>query len=142
MKEFTKDDLKNGMVVEYRNGYKRIYAEEVLYDIELEKTISISCFDNHLRNEKGITAFDIIKVYEDFRGFKRDGLIWERNEIDWSKVSVDTPLLIRFISGGEEFKRHFAKYKDGNIYVWTAGYTSFTGTDAVRVAEARLADKI
>lgn len=59
----------------------------------------------------------------------------ERNEVlniaeelgivDWSKVAVDTPILV---SGDnkEWVKRYFAKYKDGKVYCWLNGKTSWT----------------
>lgn len=47
-------------------------------------------------------------------------------EVDWSKVEVDTPILVRTVEGAEWTKRHFAKYEDGMVYVWTNGKTSWT----------------
>lgn len=44
---------------------------------------------------------------------------------DWSKVPVDTPVLI---SNDKEiwFKRYFARYEDGKVYCWLNGKTSLT----------------
>lgn len=50
----------------------------------------------------------------------------EEPETDWSKVEVDTPILVRTVEGAEWTKRHFAKYEDGMVYVWTNGKTSWT----------------
>lgn len=50
----------------------------------------------------------------------------EEPETDWSKVEVDTPILVRTVEGAEWCKRHFAKYEDGMVYVWTNGKTSWT----------------
>lgn len=46
--------------------------------------------------------------------------------VDWSKVPVDTPILVR--DSGEEawIKRHFAKYEDNTVYAWSAGSTSWS----------------
>ena len=51
-------------------------------------------------------------------------------EIDWSKVKVDTPILVSDIEGTESamavwLKRYFAEYKDGLVYAWTNGRTSW-----------------
>ena len=46
-------------------------------------------------------------------------------EIDWSKVPVDTPV-IAMTDGGAKFKRHFAKYFDGLVYVFDSGATSWS----------------
>lgn len=46
--------------------------------------------------------------------------------VDWSKVPVDTKILVRNYKENKWKKRHFAKYEDGKIYAWYNGYTSFT----------------
>ena len=50
-------------------------------------------------------------------------------EVDWSKVEVDTPILVRTVEGAEWFKRHFAKYEGGRVFVWNNGKTSWTAHD-------------
>ena len=54
---------------------------------------------------------------------------YEEPETDWSKVEVDTPILVRTVEGAEWFKRHFAKYEDGRVFVWNNGKTSWTAPD-------------
>lgn len=50
--------------------------------------------------------------------------------VDWSKVKVDTPILVW--DDGEELKhqRHFAKYENGKVYAWCYGKTSYTANNA------------
>ena len=55
---------------------------------------------------------------------------YEEPKIDWSKVKVDTPILVRDIEDTESatvawLKRYFAEYKDGLVYAWTNGRTSW-----------------
>ena len=52
---------------------------------------------------------------------------YEEPEVDWSKVEVDTPILVRDNEDGEWVKMYFAKYEDGAVYVWSGGCTSWTG---------------
>ena len=47
--------------------------------------------------------------------------------IDWSKVAVDTPILVRDNSFSEWGKRYFAKYENGGVYAWSNGTTSWSG---------------
>ena len=47
-------------------------------------------------------------------------------EIDWSKVEVDTPILVRDSENTEWLKKYFAKYENGHVYVWNLGRTSWT----------------
>ena len=45
--------------------------------------------------------------------------------VDWSKVAVDTPILVRDSEKESWRKRHFAKYENGIVYAWGNGATSW-----------------
>ena len=53
---------------------------------------------------------------------------YKEPETDWSKVEVDTPILVRYSEDGDEewLKRHFAKYENGKVYAWFDGCTSWS----------------
>jgi hypothetical protein len=74
----------------------------------------------------------------------------ERNEVlniaeelgivDWSKVKVDTPVLVRDFEGAKWEKRYFAFFKNGSVNTWCGGTTSWsseniTGTISWRHAK-------
>ena len=63
----------------------------------------------------------------------------EELEIDWSKIKVDTPILVRQGKNGKWFERHFAKYENGDVYAWIDGQTSWTGADNIKWKYAKLA---
>ena len=46
--------------------------------------------------------------------------------VDWSKVAVDTPVLVRDFEEMKWGKRYFAFFKDGKVYTWNGGVTSWT----------------
>ena len=46
--------------------------------------------------------------------------------IDWKTVAVDTPIYVRENPSDEWQERHFANFKDGKIYVFSHGMTSWT----------------
>lgn len=60
----------------------------------------------------------------------------ERNEVlniaiklgivDWSKVAVDTPILVKNHDGERWEKRYFAFLEDGKVNAWMCGTTSWT----------------
>lgn len=54
--------------------------------------------------------------------------------IDWSKVPVDTPILVRDYEDNQWLHRHFAEYKNGFVYAWTDDYTSWSAKDTPRNA--------
>lgn len=46
--------------------------------------------------------------------------------VDWSKVAVDTPILVKQNEQDEWEKRHFAYFKDERVYAWLCGSTSWS----------------
>ena len=49
--------------------------------------------------------------------------------VDWSKVAVDTPILVRDSEEEVWEKRYFAKYEDNTVCAWSGGATSWSATD-------------
>ena len=47
-------------------------------------------------------------------------------QVDWSKVKVDTPILVKDTEEGEWQKRHFSGVKNGKVYAWHDGLTSWS----------------
>lgn len=66
---------------------------------------------------------------------------YEEQTVDWSKVAVDTPILVRDSEEEAWRKRHFAKYENGIVYTWYGGETSWssrgnrTGWKMAKLAE-------
>lgn len=87
-KEFTKADLKDLMIVEYRNGEKFLKLGEKL--INYNGFEELSTFDNNLKDVCFSSEYDIMKIYklnlvrvyclEDIFNIENLELIWERNE--------------------------------------------------------------
>ena len=66
---------------------------------------------------------------------------YKEPEVDWSKVAVDTPILVRDCEIQVWARRHFAKYEDGEVYAWNGGDTSWTSEGSVTNWEfAKLAE--
>ena len=64
----------------------------------------------------------------------------KESKVDWSKVEVDTPILVKQGKNGEWLERHFAKYENGGVYAWGDGQTSWTGEDKIKWKYAKLAE--
>ena len=47
-------------------------------------------------------------------------------ETDWSKIKIDTPILVTNFEDGKWRKRYFAKFEDGKVYAWVDGGTSWS----------------
>ena len=47
-------------------------------------------------------------------------------EVDWSKVPVDTPVLVSESMRGDWYNRYFSKYKNDTVYTYFSGATSWS----------------
>ena len=47
-------------------------------------------------------------------------------EVDWSKVPVDTPVLVRNDESDRWYNRHFAYFEDGKVFAYDFGATSWS----------------
>ena len=84
-------------------------------------------------SEDVMTAWNYAKLAEDEKECKEP-------KVDWSKVEVDTPILVRQGKNGTWLERHFAKYENGDVYAWVDGQTSWTGADKIKWKYAKLAE--
>ena len=124
----NKQDLKNGMKFISRDGEikyiieNNIYRKECGNKLELEYSLGTlkRCFKEDMSYESN-AKFDIMRVLD-----SDDNLIWEREEVDWAKVPVDTKVLVRDSKKEEWRKRYFSEYKNGKVYTFNNGWTSWT----------------
>ena len=70
---------------------------------------------------------------------------YEEPSVDWSKVPVDTPILVRDHKENAWKKRYFAKYENGIVYTWCAGTTSWSACGSGDITDwkmAKLAEEV
>lgn len=65
---------------------------------------------------------------------------YEEPEVDWSKVEVDTPILVRDNENGIWKRRYFAKYENRVVYTWSDGRTSWNEVVVIGWKFAKLAE--
>ena len=112
------------VVKTYNNGSS--YCEEIIIPNVL-KPLGKSCIGTSCSVCYSLTTLWLMEEYEE-------------PEVDWSKVKVDTPILVRQGKNGEWLERHFAKYENGNVYAWVDGQTSWAGADEIKWKYAKLAE--
>ena len=118
------------------------YAKEIL---------DIACKGDKIavRNGKITSCDDLLCKDCDF-GYSNCNekiLKWANSEyveppVDWSKVAVDTPILVRDSREEAWRKRHFAKYENGIVFAWGNGLTSWSAhrSNVVGWGMAKLAE--
>lgn len=123
-------DLKDGMVVELRKGARFMYINNYLYN-EIHE-YNISHYNNDLIHYQDIKILDIVKVYRvdvaniknifkliklgDLLTDKYLKLIWERKEIDWSKVPFGTKVICWDDNKRNAKEGKFLAYKNNTYY--------------------------
>ena len=70
---------------------------------------------------------------------------YKEPEVDWSKVPVDTPILVKDDEYDKWINRYFAYYRDGKVFAYDCGATSWSVdnsfTDTNRWEYAKLANE-
>ena len=80
----NKSALKNGMHVKLRDGSIREYYKGYFIGVEYNELGCIDFYDIDLKHNTE-SELDIMKVFDE-----DNNTIWEREEVDWSKVPVGT----------------------------------------------------
>lgn len=130
----------------YDDGWRYIVADK--YDNMYLTNEKPSMFDDvdeirisSCKKAMGVSAFKNI-----LPKLKRNECISIAEElgiVDWSKVPVDTPILVSDIDREGWCKRYFAFLKDGKVAAWTGGATSWSADgdrDVVKWEYAKLAE--
>lgn len=103
----------------YKNALDSILESVVAVNKESQRVVKceeINCSECLFRNLAG-----------DCEANARDWLKSEHVEqVDWSKVKVDTPILVKDTEEEEWQRRHFAGFKNGKVYAWHDGLTSWS----------------
>lgn len=123
-KDFT-DTLFKAM---YESGYRKaelvkgkifFYKEDTMMGVWVPRIpVECTCFTDE---QKHINIGEYIGI------------------IDWSKVPVDTPILVKDLGINKWKKRYFAFFDDEMIYTWERGATSWSTEDNKRVVPWKIA---
>ena len=95
-KQFTKSDLKNGDIVELRNGERYVYIEkyndrfiystdsdEVIVNLEDGENSRLGNYDDDLRYKgRGNCEYDIMKILDMSEFYKKPEWTWEREKTE------------------------------------------------------------
>ena len=122
-----KQDLKDGMVVELRNGERNIILNgKVMSFISFT---SLDGYNNDL-TDKNTSRLDIVKVFSSDIDILNDiktvsNVIWERKkEVDWSKVPIGTKVIC-WDDCDKKYEGIFLRYKETEdiypFYVFVPG---------------------
>lgn len=75
--------------------------------------------------EKAICITAINMIFSELNCNECISIAEELGIIDWSKIKIDTPILVS-LDGETWLCRYFAAFKNGIIYTWSSGATSWS----------------
>ena len=126
-----------------------IDADKLKTDLEkaISKNEDMDCLD-FLRAASVIDAHPT--AYDVDEGCAESRKEWLNSEyvdpeVEWSKIPVDTPILVRDSEDEEWKKRYFNKYSNGTVCAWSEGMTSWSADGENDYCEwdyAKLADDV
>lgn len=129
-KYLTKDGLQLFLKTIYDKGLNYLYFDKDtgMYtasseEPEFDDTTFIFCGGCHSIIQ-GLFAKKIIEELLEFRNYIA---IDEHIDcVDWENVPVDTKIIVSHSPNSPDYYRYFAEYKDGKVYTWDYGATSWS----------------
>lgn len=85
----NKSNLNNGKIVTLRYGDECLIVNDMLIKNNFRFNTSLEAYNEDLTHKEN-KNYDIVKVQE----FNKESVLWKREEIDWSKVPVETKVLV------------------------------------------------
>lgn len=129
-KYLTQEGMEITLKTLYKNGWRYIFRKGCLNEFYASQDKPLYEKDNtplyyperkvYLGNTLNILMADAMK------GYHYITIADYIDEVDWSTIKVDTPVLVRDYENNAWTKRHFAFYKDGKVYTWDSGVTSWS----------------
>lgn len=129
-KYLTQDGLQAYLKECYNSGYNYVFYRKEIDSFALSET------KPELDNGKYICLFGKTNVlYSSFSKLVFKDLLQDEDYIkisdhidtvDWSKVPVDTKLIVSHATGHPDYCRYFTKYENGKVYAWDYGATSWS----------------
>ena len=97
MKNFTKSDLQNGMVVETREDRYMVVGDKIINNYGF---MNLRSYEENLTLTEGDDDFDIIKIYDKVTSFNKMNyleklrLLWERkDEMETKEYIIEQPYI-------------------------------------------------
>lgn len=120
--EFYKDELK---VIE-----KRVKEDLLIDQIAVNKQGQPECC---IKQSCDDCIFNGCCSLEAKKQWLEQEYVEPEQQVDWSKVKVDTPILVKSFKEAEWERRYFSKFKNGEVYAWKYGATSWTANNEYAV---------
>lgn len=130
----------------YKDEITKIWTNESKFAVVVHKEPRFGVETVKVRSCNGVDCYRECKFHKDCQKGAFEWLNAEYHDpeekIDWTQVSIDTPILVKNSDNDIWFKRHFAEYKNGQVYAFINAGTSWTSGNSIESWDhAKLADE-
>lgn len=128
----------------YKNGwryiFRRVYRNEFYVSIEKPRYSEDDTLISYPEHQTRLGDIFIALMADALEGRNYITIADHIDIVDWSTVKVDTPVEIFHDNGNLQCRRHFADYRDGQVYVFQYGATSWSArVEPIPVKNVKLA---
>lgn len=121
----------------YDRGFKYIFHSGGLGGYIATKQ-QPKTLDNHTYIEGSFERIDVLSdLIPDFNEPNYLDIGKYLDIFDWGKVAVDTPIIVNELPS-VELRRHFKEYKDGKVYYFIGGRTSWSSISSEYITPDRV----
>lgn len=129
-KYLTEEGMEITLKTLYKNGWRYIfrkgYSDEFYVSKEKPRYSDNDVLIFHPEYQARLGNTLIALIADALKGFNYITIADHIDEVDWSTVKVDTPILVKSSEDGEWIRRYFAGYNNGYVYAWIGGATSWS----------------
>lgn len=84
----------------------------------------MSCYGN--KKTAIVSSLEVTVVKEWLESYNYIAIEDHIDVVDWENVPVDTKIIVSHSTGSPDYYHYFAEYKDGKVYAWDYGATSWS----------------
>lgn len=130
-KYLTQDGVKSFLQDLYNKGYRYIFFDPTIriyiaseQEPYFEDNKYMHCYGN--KRTAIVSSLEVTVIQEWLESYLYIKIDKHIDVVDWENVPVDTKIIVSHTSGSADYYRYFAEYKDGKVYAWDCGATSWS----------------
>lgn len=130
-KYLTEDGVKSFLQDLYNKGYRYIFYDPTIrvyiaseQEPYFEDNKYMHCYGN--KRIAIISSLEVTVIQEWLESYLYIAIDEHIDCVDWENVPVDTKIIVSNSLNSPDYCRYFAEYKDGKVYAWDYGATSWS----------------
>lgn len=130
-KYLTQDGVKSFLQDLYNKGYRYIFFEPTIrvyiaseQEPYFEDNKYMHCYGN--KRTAIVSSLEVTVIQEWLESYLYIKIDKHIDVVDWENVPVDTKIIVSHSQSSPDYCRYFAEYKDGKVYAWDYGATSWS----------------